>query len=215
MHFFSDAVPLNACFRKTTRMEPRKNSRKPRWEASQGSTFTLPDAGSATATVSKESPSDELCAEAGPFNYRQLRILLRDCGQVFRPVFTRGEAAALFCKSARTIRNWIYKGQVPFHRWPSGESYFSPQDLEHILMIAVRVTKEMRLAVVGAPAYFESNPVPRNPQDLKDHSCIGFRFRNGLYRWEFEKGRKALTVNPQGPASFDDPNLVMQACWMD
>ena len=78
-------------------------------------------------------------------------------------------------------------------------------------MIAVRVTKEMRLAVVGSPEYFESHTIPRKPQDLKDHSCIGFRFSNGLYRWEFEKGRKALTVSPQGPASFDDPDLVIQA----
>ncbi len=78
-------------------------------------------------------------------------------------------------------------------------------------MIAVRVTREMRLAVVGSPAYFASNTIPRHPQDLKDHACIGFRFSIGLYRWEFEKGRKALTVSPQGPASFDDPDLVIQA----
>jgi DNA-binding transcriptional LysR family regulator len=78
-------------------------------------------------------------------------------------------------------------------------------------MIAVRVTKELRLAVVGSPAYFESNAVPKHPQDLKDHACIGFRFSNGLYRWEFEKGRKSVTVAPQGPASFDDPELVIQA----
>lgn len=43
-------------------------------------------------------------------------------------------------------------------------------------MIAVRVTKEMRLAIVGSAAYFRSNPIPRHPQDLKNHSCIGFRF---------------------------------------
>lgn len=78
-------------------------------------------------------------------------------------------------------------------------------------MIAVRVTREMRLAVVGAPEYFKSNAIPRRPQDLKNHACLGFRFSNGLYRWEFEKGRKALTVSPQGPASFDDPDLVIQA----
>ena len=78
-------------------------------------------------------------------------------------------------------------------------------------MIAVRVTREMRLAVVGSPGYFESNPIPRSPRDLKDHSCIGFRFSNRLYRWEFEKGRKTLTISPQGPASFDDPDLVIQA----
>ena len=78
-------------------------------------------------------------------------------------------------------------------------------------MIAVRVTQEMRLAVVGSPAYFARNPIPKEPQDLKDHACIGFRFTNGMYRWEFEKGRKTLTVSPQGPASFDDPDLVIQA----
>ena len=78
-------------------------------------------------------------------------------------------------------------------------------------MIAVRVTKEMRLAIVGSAAYFKSNPIPRHPQDLKDHSCIGFRFSNGLYRWEFEKGHKLVTVSPQGHASFDDPELVIQA----
>src|SRR3984885_14882863 len=78
-------------------------------------------------------------------------------------------------------------------------------------MIAVRVTKEMRLAVVGSPSYFESNTIPRHPQELKDHACIGFRFTNGLYRWEFEKGRKTITESPQGPASFDDPDLVIQA----
>jgi DNA-binding transcriptional LysR family regulator len=78
-------------------------------------------------------------------------------------------------------------------------------------MIAVPVTREMRLAVVGSPAYFDSHPVPRHPQDLKDHACIGFRFSKALYRWEFEKGKKAITVSPLGPASFDDPDFVIAA----
>jgi len=78
-------------------------------------------------------------------------------------------------------------------------------------MIAVRVSKDLRLAVVGSPEYFNARKIPRTPRDLKDHACIGFRFSSGIYRWEFEKGRKALTVNPQGPATFDDPDLVVQA----
>jgi DNA-binding transcriptional LysR family regulator len=41
-------------------------------------------------------------------------------------------------------------------------------------MIAVRVTKELRLTVVGSPEYFELNSIPKHPQDLKNHSCIGF-----------------------------------------
>lgn len=78
-------------------------------------------------------------------------------------------------------------------------------------MIAVRVSKDLRLAVVGSPEYFRSHPIPKNPRDLKDHACIGFRFSSGVYRWEFEKGRKAITINPRGPATFDDPDLVIQA----
>jgi len=78
-------------------------------------------------------------------------------------------------------------------------------------MIAVRVSKDLRLAVVGSPEYFKARKIPRTPRDLKDHACIGFRFSSGIYRWEFEKGRRALTVNPQGPATFDDPDLVVQA----
>jgi DNA-binding transcriptional LysR family regulator len=78
-------------------------------------------------------------------------------------------------------------------------------------MIAVRVSKDLRLAVVGSPEYFKSHKIPRTPRDLKDHACIGFRFSSGIYRWEFEKGRRSLTVNPQGPATFDDPDLVIQA----
>jgi DNA-binding transcriptional LysR family regulator len=41
-------------------------------------------------------------------------------------------------------------------------------------MIAVRVSKDLRLAVVGSPEYFRSHSIPQNPRDLRDHSCIGF-----------------------------------------
>jgi DNA-binding transcriptional LysR family regulator len=78
-------------------------------------------------------------------------------------------------------------------------------------MVAVRLSPDLRLALVGSPDYFRTRKPPRAPQDLKDHSCIGFRFSNGMYRWEFEKGKKAVTFHPQGPISFDDSELVVQA----
>jgi DNA-binding transcriptional LysR family regulator len=78
-------------------------------------------------------------------------------------------------------------------------------------MVAVRVSPDLRLALVASPDYCALHKPPKAPQDLKDHACIGFRFRNGMYRWEFEKGKKALTFNPQGPVSFDDSDLVIQA----
>lgn len=78
-------------------------------------------------------------------------------------------------------------------------------------MVAVRVSNDLRLAVVGSPEYFKHHTIPRTPHELKEHSCIGFRFSGEVYRWEFEKGRKVVTVYPQGPVTFDDPDLVIEA----
>ena len=42
-------------------------------------------------------------------------------------------------------------------------------------MIAVRIGPDMRMAVVGAPAYFAERPRPKTPQDLTRHNCINLR----------------------------------------
>jgi DNA-binding transcriptional LysR family regulator len=39
-------------------------------------------------------------------------------------------------------------------------------------MIAVRIGPDIRMAVVGAPAYLAKRPSPRTPQDLNLHDCI-------------------------------------------
>jgi DNA-binding transcriptional LysR family regulator len=78
-------------------------------------------------------------------------------------------------------------------------------------MIAVRVSQDLRLAVVGSPSYFASRSIPQKPKDLNDHRCIGLRLPGGPYWWEFEQGRKAVTVGVNGPLIIDDTNLVIQA----
>jgi DNA-binding transcriptional LysR family regulator len=78
-------------------------------------------------------------------------------------------------------------------------------------MIAVRVTPQLRLAVVGSPGYFASRSIPRKPKDLNDHRCIRLRLTGGPYRWEFEQGRKAVTVGVNGPLIVDDTDLAIRA----
>ncbi len=79
-------------------------------------------------------------------------------------------------------------------------------------MIALRVSPDHRPAIVGSPAYFESHPKPRAPRDLIRHQCINFRHGSaGLYRWEFEKGKKSLSVAVNGPLIVDDVELVIRA----
>ncbi len=78
-------------------------------------------------------------------------------------------------------------------------------------MIAVRLTPDHRAAIVGAPSYFQSHPKPKQPRDLLNHCCINFRHSSSeLYRWEFEKGRKELSVAVNGPLIVDDVDLVYQ-----
>lgn len=79
-------------------------------------------------------------------------------------------------------------------------------------MIAVRVSPDLRPAIVGSPGYFRSHPRPRSPRDLTGHRCINFRHGSaGIYRWEFEKGKKCLSVAVEGPLIVDDLEIVIRA----
>ena len=79
-------------------------------------------------------------------------------------------------------------------------------------MVAVRVSPDLRPAVVGAPAYFDVHAKPTAPRDVLQHRCIGFRHRGeGKYRWEFDKGGQALAIAVSGSLNVDDLDLVIQA----
>jgi len=67
-------------------------------------------------------------------------------------------------------------------------------------MIAVRIGPDMRMAVVGSPAYFKTRPEPKKPQDLIGHNCINLRLPThaSLYAWEFERGNRDLRVRVEG-----------------
>jgi DNA-binding transcriptional LysR family regulator len=79
-------------------------------------------------------------------------------------------------------------------------------------MVAVRVSRDQRLAVVGSPDYFASHPKPGSPHDLPNHRCINLRGGSaGPYRWEFEKNGEAVVVDVSGPLVVDDPDLMIRA----
>lgn len=79
-------------------------------------------------------------------------------------------------------------------------------------MIAVRVSPDLRPTIVGSPGYLRSHPRPKEPRDLLKHRCINFRHGSaGSYRWEFEKGKKSMSVAVNGPLVVDDVGLVIQA----
>jgi len=79
-------------------------------------------------------------------------------------------------------------------------------------MIAVRVSPDHRAAIVASPEYLRSRPKPTVPRDLLKHRCINFRHGSaGIYRWEFEKGRKSMSLAVNGPLVVEDEELVLRA----
>lgn len=80
-------------------------------------------------------------------------------------------------------------------------------------MIAVRIGPDMRMAVVGAPSYFEKRRRPKTPHDLTAHNCINLRLPTygGLYAWEFEKNGREMKVHVEGQLVFNNIALRLNA----
>jgi DNA-binding transcriptional LysR family regulator len=72
-------------------------------------------------------------------------------------------------------------------------------------MIATRIGPDMRMAVVGSPAYFADRALPETPRDLTGHQCNNLRLptNGGLYTWEFKKDQESLNVRVSGQVTFD------------
>lgn len=77
-------------------------------------------------------------------------------------------------------------------------------------MIAMRIGPDLRMAVVGSPAYFARHPVPHSPQDLTRHNCIGIRLPTygGIFPWDLEKEGHEVNVRIEGQLVFN--NLALR-----
>ena len=80
-------------------------------------------------------------------------------------------------------------------------------------MIAVRIGPDMRMAVVGAPSYFEKRSRPKQPQDLTDHVCVNLRLPTygNVYAWEFERNGRELKVHIDGQMTFNNLGLRLKS----
>ena len=79
-------------------------------------------------------------------------------------------------------------------------------------MIAIRATREQRIAVAGSPQYFERHPRPLQPADLHQHRCLRFRFSSGvIYRWEFGRAGQDFEISVDGPLICNDNELMRSA----
>ena len=80
-------------------------------------------------------------------------------------------------------------------------------------MIGVRVSSELRAAVVGAPSYFAERGKPKHPRELTTHDCINYRRRalGVIYRWEFSENGKDFDVAVNGRLLVNDSEFMVRA----
>lgn len=76
-------------------------------------------------------------------------------------------------------------------------------------MVAMPVSEEMRLLVVGAPSYFERYPAPQHPRELAQHTCINWRSGPDAppYRWEFTEDGRDFSVAVESRIVTNDPRF--------
>lgn len=76
-------------------------------------------------------------------------------------------------------------------------------------MLAVPIGPELRMAVVGSPAYLSGRDEPREPGDLSVHDCIGLRFprHGGVAVWDLEKDGRAVNVRIEPRLVVNDMRL--------
>jgi len=80
-------------------------------------------------------------------------------------------------------------------------------------MIAVRISPDIRMAVVGSASYFSAKKIPITPRELNEHQCVSYRQSSGggLYAWEFEKEGDTLEVRINGSLIINDNEMLEDA----
>jgi len=77
-------------------------------------------------------------------------------------------------------------------------------------MIGVRLSADLRMAVVGSPAYFAERGKPKHPRDLQAHECLSYRRKTSgvIPRWEFTENGKDFAVAVSGRLLINDADLM-------
>jgi DNA-binding transcriptional LysR family regulator len=80
-------------------------------------------------------------------------------------------------------------------------------------MIAVRVSADQQVVVVGAPAYFARRGKPSHPRDLHAHDCINLRktTKGTVNHWRFRENDNELEIAVDGHVVTNDGAVLVDA----
>jgi DNA-binding transcriptional LysR family regulator len=99
---------------------------------------------------------------------------------------------------------------IAAERYDIGVRYGDQVDKD---MIAVRLTDEVPMMIVGSPDYFGWRPKPSVPADLIKHNCITLRMASsgGIYAWELEKDEQKSEARVRGQVVCNSAYQMLDA----
>ncbi len=80
-------------------------------------------------------------------------------------------------------------------------------------MVSVRIGPDIRMAVVGSPAYLAAHPPPGRPEELSEHACLHLRLpdHGEVARWIFRKGSRERRVTTRGALVLSSTTPLLTA----
>jgi DNA-binding transcriptional LysR family regulator len=80
-------------------------------------------------------------------------------------------------------------------------------------MVAVRLTPDLPMTIVGSPEYFKSHKPPTCVQDLTRHNCITLRLsgNGGIYAWELRDGDRKVDARVSGQVTLSGTYQMLNA----
>jgi len=79
-------------------------------------------------------------------------------------------------------------------------------------MVAVRLTPDVRMTIVGSPRYFETREAPSTAGDLVRQNCITLRLPGGgLYAWELREAGREVEARVTGQVTFSSAYQMLNA----
>lgn len=84
-------------------------------------------------------------------------------------------------------------------------------------MIAVRISPDLRIAVVGSPGYFAGRARPETPHDLAQHNCINLWLptHGGFLPWDFDREGQEVKLRVSGQWVFNNSSSNVRAALAD
>ena len=147
----------------------------------------------------------ELGAEPGGV----LRLLIAPAAETF----LRGSFLAGFAEAYPRVRLDLFVSYEPIDIVADGfDAGIRPGEVIDKDMIAVAASDDIRIAIVGSPAYFSRHPRPTHPRELITHECINWHPTAAApaLRWEFEESGRDFSVEVGWRILSNDPELNLR-----